>query len=74
MLKLSRMGVTIFPPVAAFYTHPRTLDDMVNHIVMRVLDQFDIHVDVASRWDGIMSGHGVSPEGKPSETGELIIK
>ena len=74
MLKLSRMGVTIFPPVPAFYTHPRTLDDMVNHVVMRILDQFNIHVDVASRWDGIMSGQGLSEEEKPSETGELIIK
>jgi 4-hydroxy-3-polyprenylbenzoate decarboxylase len=74
MLTLSRMGVTIFPPVPAFYTHPRTLDDMVNHVVMRILDQFNIHVDVASRWDGIMSGQGVSEEEKPSETGELIVK
>ncbi|HEX8185466.1 MAG TPA: UbiX family flavin prenyltransferase [Blastocatellia bacterium] len=55
MLKLSRMGVVIFPPVPAFYNHPRTLDDMVNHTVMRVLDQLDIRVDVAARWDGVMA-------------------
>ena len=52
MLKLSRMGVTILPPVPAFYNHPKTLDDVVNHFVMRILDQFDIHVDLARRWDG----------------------
>ncbi|HKC65338.1 MAG TPA: UbiX family flavin prenyltransferase, partial [Pyrinomonadaceae bacterium] len=45
MLKLSRMGVTILPPVPAFYNHPQNLDDMINHIVMRTLDQFDIHLD-----------------------------
>ena len=54
MLKLSRMGVVIIPPVPAFYNHPQTLDDVINHIVQRVLDQFDIHLDVAARWDGLM--------------------
>lgn len=54
MLKLSRMGVIILPPVPAFYNHPQTLDDIVNHIVMRVLDQFGIHLDLMKRWDGTM--------------------
>ncbi|WP_292935182.1 UbiX family flavin prenyltransferase [Noviherbaspirillum sp.] len=58
MLKLSRMGVTIMPPMPAFYNHPETLDDMVNHIVARILDQFSIPVDFAQRWNGEM--------GKPS--------
>jgi 4-hydroxy-3-polyprenylbenzoate decarboxylase len=58
MLKLSRMGVVITPPVPAFYNHPQTIDDIVNHIVMRILDQFDIHLDVMSRWEGIMSTSG----------------
>lgn len=54
MLKLSRMGVTITPPVPAFYNHPQSLDDMVNHIVARVLDQFGIAADFARRWSGQM--------------------
>src|SRR2546430_6351132 len=54
MLKLSRMGVVITPPVPAFYNHPQSVDDMVNHIVMRALDQFGIHTDAMSRWDGLM--------------------
>lgn len=54
MLKLSRMGVIILPPVPAFYNHPQSLDDMINHVTMRVLDQFDIHLDVMNRWDGTM--------------------
>lgn len=61
MLKLSRMGVVILPPVPAFYNHPQTLDDMINHIVMRALDQFEIHVGTARRWDGEMSVGGKSP-------------
>lgn len=52
MLKLSRMGVVIFPPVPAFYNHPQSLDEMVNHVAMRVLDQFDLHLDAMRRWEG----------------------
>jgi len=54
MLKLARMGVVILPPVPAFYNQPQSLDDMINHIAMRVIDQFDIHLDVMNRWDGVM--------------------
>ncbi len=54
MLKLARMGVTILPPVPAFYNHPRTIEELVDHTVMRILDQFGIHVDLMPRWDGEM--------------------
>lgn len=53
MLRLSRMGVVIAPPVPAFYARPKSLDDQVTYTVARLLDQFDIHVDVP-RWDGVM--------------------
>lgn len=58
MLKLSRMGVVISPPMPAFYNQPRSLDDLVNHIIARILDQFEIHLDVTSRWEGILSTTG----------------
>jgi flavin prenyltransferase len=57
MLKLSRMGVTILPPLPAFYNHPQNLDDLINHITMRILDQFEIHLDVVNRWDGVMTSN-----------------
>ncbi|HMD50501.1 MAG TPA: UbiX family flavin prenyltransferase [Bryobacteraceae bacterium] len=50
MLKLSRMGAVILPPVPAFYNHPQSIEEMVDHIVMRTLDQFGIHTDLAERW------------------------
>jgi flavin prenyltransferase len=62
MLKLSRMGVVIAPPLPAFYNHPRTIDDLVNHTVGRLLDLFDIHVEGA-RWDGVL---GVGAKTKPA--------
>lgn len=52
MLKLSRMGVVIAPPVPAFYSRPKTIDEMVNYSVARLLDQLWIHVDV-NRWSGL---------------------
>src|SRR5437867_4535666 len=59
MLKLSRMGVVIIPPVPAFYNHPQTLDHMIHHIAMRALDQFGIHIDAHTRWDGMMTTGGI---------------
>jgi 4-hydroxy-3-polyprenylbenzoate decarboxylase len=53
MLKLSRMGVVISPPVPAFYDMPRTIDDLVNHTVQRILDLFEIPVQVSQRWAGL---------------------
>jgi flavin prenyltransferase len=54
MLTLSRMGAVILPPVPAFYNHPRTVDDVVEHTVTRMLDQFGIEVPGAVRWTGEM--------------------
>lgn len=51
MLTLARMGVVICPPVPAFYTAPQSIDDIVTYTAVRLLDQFDIHVD-ANRWKG----------------------
>ena len=54
MLKLSRMGAIILPPVPAFYSHPVTIDDIVDHTVARVLDQFGVEMRGALRWSGKM--------------------
>ena len=56
MLTLARMGVTILPPVPAFYNHPQSIDDIVDHVIARVLDQFGLEADFAKRWDGRMQG------------------
>ncbi len=56
MLKLSRMGVVIVPPVPSFYNRPENLDSVVDHIVMRALDQFGIHTELSKRWDGKLGG------------------
>jgi len=52
MLKLSRMGVVISPPVPAFYSRPANIDEMVNYTCVRLLDQLGIHVGT-TRWAGL---------------------
>lgn len=52
MLKLSRIGVRIVPPMPAFYNNPKTLDDIINHHIMKLLDQFNIDYNKAKRWNG----------------------
>lgn len=53
MLALARMGVRIVPPMPAFYNRPETVEDVVDHIVARVLDQFGLPAPKARRWEGI---------------------
>jgi flavin prenyltransferase len=54
MLRLARMGVVILPPVPAFYNHPASIDDLVEHTVSRMLDQFGVAAPHATRWSGDM--------------------
>ena len=50
MLKLSRMGTIICPPMPGFYQRPASLDDIVNQTAVRILDQFGVHLDSPGRW------------------------
>jgi 4-hydroxy-3-polyprenylbenzoate decarboxylase len=52
MLKASQIGAIICPPAPAFYTDPKTVDDIINHSVARVLDLFDVESDSLKRWQG----------------------
>ncbi|MCL6599765.1 MAG: phenolic acid decarboxylase subunit B, partial [Alicyclobacillus macrosporangiidus] len=50
MLRLAELGVSIVPPMPAFYTRPASVDDLVDHTVARVLDQFGIQTQLTKRW------------------------
>jgi 4-hydroxy-3-polyprenylbenzoate decarboxylase len=60
MLALARMGVSIVPPMPAFYNHPASVGDIVDHIVTRILDQFDIESPTAKRWTGAAGAKAAS--------------
>lgn len=54
MATLAEMGAIIAPPVPSYYTRPKTIDDIVNQTVARMLDLLDISQDdLITRWGGI---------------------
>ncbi|HEX2567137.1 MAG TPA: UbiX family flavin prenyltransferase [Burkholderiales bacterium] len=53
MTAVTEMGAIVFPPVPAFYSQPKSLDDLVNHTVGRVLDLFGVHSSKLARWAGM---------------------
>jgi 4-hydroxy-3-polyprenylbenzoate decarboxylase len=59
MLALSRMGAVMIPPVPSFYNRPRNLEEMVDHIVARVLDQFGLETPHAVRWHGLRESEAI---------------
>jgi 4-hydroxy-3-polyprenylbenzoate decarboxylase len=67
LIKLANLGAVIFPPVPAFYNRPATLQDIVDQSCMRMLDQFNIHVESAPRWGEV---GGVPAVGQSIEGGK----
>jgi 4-hydroxy-3-polyprenylbenzoate decarboxylase len=52
MIKLASAGAIILPAMPGFYHRPKTMDDLINHIVGKVLDQFGIEHSMFKRWVG----------------------
>jgi 4-hydroxy-3-polyprenylbenzoate decarboxylase len=50
MLQASRMGAILLPPIPAFYFYPKTIDDLINHTIGKVLDLFGINHHLFNRW------------------------
>lgn len=53
MLRLARLGIVILPPSPGFYHRPETVEDLIDFVVARVLDQLDLPQQLMPRW-----GHG----------------
>ena len=52
MAAVTEAGAIVYPPVPAFYAQPKSLADMIDHTLGRVLDLFDIEVGAVRRWSG----------------------
>ena len=52
MLAFAEMGGIVLPPMPAFYQRPKTVDDVVNHTVARVLDRIGLGQDFLPEWTG----------------------
>ena len=53
MVSVTEMGAIVMPPVPAFYAMPKTVDDLVQHTVGRILDLFGVETKLVKRWSGI---------------------
>jgi len=53
MVAITEMGGIVFPPVPAFYARPKSIADLVEHTVARVLDLFGVHSEKLARWEGM---------------------
>ena len=56
MAQVTEMGGILYPPVPAFYAKPKSLEEMVDHTVGRVLDLFDLEAGIVHRWQGMQGG------------------
>jgi 4-hydroxy-3-polyprenylbenzoate decarboxylase len=50
MIKVTRMGGIVMPPIPAFYHHPKTIEDLINQTIGKVLDLFSIDANLFRRW------------------------
>ena len=66
MDQAAQAGAIIFPPVPAFYTHPQTIDDLVDNLVGRVLARLGIENELYQRWTGLSTS---TETGRPPSTG-----
>ncbi len=52
MIKLAAIGVIVLPAMPGFYHKPKSIDDLIIHIVGKILDQFGIEHNIFRRWGG----------------------
>ena len=64
MYEATQLGAIIAPPFTSFYHRPKTIDDLVNHSVGRVLDLFGLDTGVVKRWAGQEAVSGAIKVGK----------
>lgn len=58
MAAVTEAGAIVYPPVPAFYARPKSIEDMIDHTLGRVLDLFDIDLGTVRRWSGKMRKPG----------------
>jgi 4-hydroxy-3-polyprenylbenzoate decarboxylase len=56
MLDVTRAGAVVCPVMPAFYTRPQSIEDLVNQMVGRILDLFDLDTGDFQRWSGLDKG------------------
>jgi len=65
LYEAAQLGAVIAPPIPAFYSQPKTIDDLVNHSIGRILDLFDLDAGIIKRWVGQRTIGEAIGEGTP---------
>jgi 4-hydroxy-3-polyprenylbenzoate decarboxylase len=65
MASVTEAGAIVYPPVPAFYAKPKTLEQMIDHTLGRILDLLDIDVGAVERWSGTRSARRSSDVSAP---------
>ncbi len=66
MLCLARMGAIVAPAAPGFYHHPQGIDDLIDHVVGKVLDRLGVVFERSVRWQGELGKRELEP---PAEVG-----
>ena len=74
MYEAAQLGAVIAPPMPAFYSQPKTIDDLINHSVGRVLDLFDLDTGILKRWEGLNNRSDKTPENEEPDESETPHK
>jgi len=61
MERLSEMGAIIMPPIPAFYHKPKTIEDIIDHTIGKILDIFSIEHNMFQRWSGPLGREELAP-------------
>lgn len=67
LLRMARLGAIVLPAMPGFYHRPKTRDDLVDHVVGKILDRLDVENSVGARWKGIQGPDedpGIEPRPK----------
>ena len=65
MLRLARMGAVLLPAAPGFYHRPHSIEDLLDHVVGKILDRLGLEHSVGARWSGTSSDAGKTPEPPP---------
>jgi 4-hydroxy-3-polyprenylbenzoate decarboxylase len=53
MERVTEAGAIVLPPIPAFYHRPESVQDVIDHTIVKVLDQLGLHLDLVRRWEGL---------------------
>jgi 4-hydroxy-3-polyprenylbenzoate decarboxylase len=68
LLRLARLGAIVLPAMPGFYHRPRTVEDLVDHVVGKILDRLDVEHAIGRRW-GSAAIPGEDPGADPTDRG-----